>query len=702
MSYRSRFLVSVAVALFPLLWVAGVVAAEPAAGTETYRTWTDTTGKFRIEAMMVGKRPDAVQLRKRDGAEVWVPLDRLCAMDVELVKGPSAAVQNPPLRLQGVDTAEKLDKLTAKARTAKECVSLFQLFLSDPVVSEAEKTKARLRLPDWEKAAQNNSERLGGKWYRQEEIAAMQVKEASLYAEAMRFWELGDFEIASKKFADASRAYPASIRGDFRLGLLLAILSRDAESAGKHFEACVKTRQSQIDQLNPVEKVNLIAALNNLAVTKIRQREPAQALQTWQKAVGLGIPAREIAHNLAILQRLTSDQSRTRVHPRLAIHLATGERNRLEDLYSQVVTRLEGEVLRPDTGWLFMALVPETKENGQAKPNSLPPPPATAASRNADDQLRLVGSGTGFVVHPGYVLTNAHVAEDADALLIVPPADRKSQLPATPVVISPTKALDLALLSCPNLKLPPLQMAAQAPRLGAEVRLLGFPLPDELGTSLKVTRGTISALPPHEGMTGQLEEYRDYYLYDAVINPGNSGGPACNILGQVVAVNSAILLPGAVGGGYAAGVPSPATTEFIRAKIPQFGQPNAQPAVAPDSWESAIDVVGRSTVQILVLKKTEQLAARGNVQDARGRRAAWNAYEDPWCMACNGLGKVKCPERQCKNGSIGSTRQEITRLPDGSGIARNVPIRLSCDTCRGTGFVRCDFCVQGIDPMFLR
>ena len=672
--------------------------AEPTPATES-RIWTDATGKYKIDATMVTASALAVQLRKADGTLSWVPLSRLCPADVEFVRARMAARRQTLIRLEGIETAEQLEKLTAKSRTARECVSLYQLFLSDPTPSEAEKDKARARLTAWEQAAAKQTERIGGKWYEQEEMVAMRMKEATLYSEAMRLWELRDFELACRKFEEASRAFPDSIRSDFRLGLLYAILARDSKAAAQHFDACVKLRIGKIEELSPIEKVNLVAALNNLAVTKIRQREPSQALQLWQRGLGLGLAPPEVAHNLAVLTKLSSDQARMRLHPRLALVLAPAERKRLQELYVQAVQSREGEVLLPDTGWLYMGIVPEGKAQ-PAAPEAVAAPPTSRKSRETAPQLRLVASGTGFVVHPGHVLTNAHVVEDADAVQVVAPTDPKVQFPATPLAISKSPELDLALLSCPQLTTPPVSFAAETPRLGTELRLLGFPLPDELGASLKVTRGTIAALPPHEGITGDLANYRDYYLYDALINPGNSGGPACNVLGQVVAVNTAILLPSAVGGGYAAGVPAAAAMDFIRKQVPRYAAATTA-ASAADSWENAIENVGKSTVQVLIFQAADRFSIGDEFQDARRRKVNWNAYEDPWCMACNGLGKVECPMRDCKNGTVGSFRMETFTFPNGASGTHKVPFRVRCDNCNGAGLVECRCCVDGLDPLFL-
>lgn len=674
-----------------------VLSAVGAAAADA-RTWTDRTGR-QLDAEFVSFSNGIVRIKRTsDGRTFDLPLERFSDADIAFVRAQPAAGKPLPIRLDRVDTAAKLEKLAAKARTARECVSLYQLFLSDPAPAEAEKAKAKARLPHWEQLSQQQSERIGSRWYRQDEILAMRTAEAKLYAEAMRLWDLGDFDLAARKFGEASRAYPDSIRSDFRLGVLRAILGRDAKSAADHFETCIRLRMGRVEQLSQVERANLVAALNNLAVTKIRQREPTAALQQWQRAINLGLPPPEIAHNLAVLTKLASDPTRIKIHPRLAIRLTPAEQERLGEVYLQAVRSREGDVLLPKTGWLYMALVPEGKEGQPPREIVAAPTPRPLAEENAP-QLRLVGSGTGFVIHSGHVLTCAHVAQDADALQIVSPTDAKVKFPASPLAVSKARELDLAILSCPQLDAPPLPLCTNVPLLGQEVRLLGFPLPDQLGTSLKVTRGTIAGLPPHEDITGELADFHNYYLYDAVINPGNSGGPACNELGQVVAVNSAILLPGAVGGGYAAGVPAPAAVSFLQTNLPQFVP--ADPAARNDSSEHAVERVGKSTVQVLVFQAGDRLTIGDQFRTARQRKPKWNAYEDPWCLACNGVGQIACPVKECRGGWVATFRQEPFIFPDGARILRKVPDRVPCNNCGRTGFVPCRCCVQGLDPAFL-
>ena len=70
-------------------------AARPSAAGET-RTWTDRTGKFRVEAEFVAEEEGTVTLRKEDGEEIEVPLDKLSAADQRAIKEAKAALEENP------------------------------------------------------------------------------------------------------------------------------------------------------------------------------------------------------------------------------------------------------------------------------------------------------------------------------------------------------------------------------------------------------------------------------------------------------------------------------------------------------------------------------------------------------------------------------------------------------------------------------
>ena len=166
---------------------------------------------------------------------------------------------------------------------------------------------------------------------------------------------------------------------------------------------------------------------------------------------------------------------------------------------------------------------------------------------NAPQERMPVALGSGFIIDPeGYVVTNNHVIEQADAIIVR--LDNGVELEATVVGIDPKT--DIALLKVEaDEPLPYVSFGdSNAVRVGDWVLAIGNPF----GFGNSVTAGIISA----RQRDIQSGPYDDYLQTDAPINRGNSGGPLFNMDGEVVGVNTAIYSPsgGSVGIGFA--VPS--------------------------------------------------------------------------------------------------------------------------------------------------
>src|SRR5690606_19557286 len=152
------------------------------------------------------------------------------------------------------------------------------------------------------------------------------------------------------------------------------------------------------------------------------------------------------------------------------------------------------------------------------------------------------GSGSGFVIQGGYIVTNNHVVDNAKRMTVVLEDGR--ELTATLVGTDPKTDLAVIKVEGDNLP-PPLQWGdSDRARPGSDVFAVGSPF----GLGNTVTAGIVSA------RSRQLSgSYDDYIQVDAPINQGNSGGPLFDAHGQVIGVNSAIYSPtgGNVGIGFA-------------------------------------------------------------------------------------------------------------------------------------------------------
>lgn len=139
--------------------------------------------------------------------------------------------------------------------------------------------------------------------------------------------------------------------------------------------------------------------------------------------------------------------------------------------------------------------------------------------------------GSGFIVSAdGYVLTNNHVVENADEI-VVRLNDRR-ELPATLIGTDPRS--DIAVLKIENGDDLPVVKTGRSKdlKVGEWVFAIGSPF----GFDYTVTAGIISAL----GRSLPSENYIPFIQTDVAINPGNSGGPLFNLDGEVIGINSQI------------------------------------------------------------------------------------------------------------------------------------------------------------------
>ncbi|WP_213959560.1 MULTISPECIES: DegQ family serine endoprotease [unclassified Variovorax] len=145
-----------------------------------------------------------------------------------------------------------------------------------------------------------------------------------------------------------------------------------------------------------------------------------------------------------------------------------------------------------------------------------------------EERERPRGVGSGFILTgDGYVMTNAHVVEDASEVLVT--LTDKREFKAR--IVGADKRTDVAVVKIEATGLPAVKIGdISRLRVGEWVMAIGSPF----GLENTVTAGIVSAKQRDTG------DYLPFIQTDVAINPGNSGGPLINMRGEVVGINSQI------------------------------------------------------------------------------------------------------------------------------------------------------------------
>ena len=161
-------------------------------------------------------------------------------------------------------------------------------------------------------------------------------------------------------------------------------------------------------------------------------------------------------------------------------------------------------------------------------PPNMPRAPRQERNQPDADDEQPRGVGSGFILTAdGFVMTNAHVVEGADEVIVT--LTDKREFKAR--IIGADKRTDVAVVKIEAVGLPAVKLGdVSRLKVGEWVMAIGSPF----GLENTVTAGIVSAKQRDTG------DYLSFIQTDVAINPGNSGGPLINMRGEVVGINSQI------------------------------------------------------------------------------------------------------------------------------------------------------------------
>ncbi len=553
--------------------------------------------------------------------------------------GPSTP-DTAPRGVEPGPVPEEINAIEADAlacRTAAEAVQVYKIYLADKKLPVAQRKAAEARLAVWLTYAEEKRRRLGKRWVTEEEYDDIQKQTERLIEHSFELWRLNDRQLCKDELMRASRLNPESGKADFIIGLIYSLVANNDAKAAEHFAEVIE------------REPNNAYAYNNLAVSEIFVRRYGAAARHFKRALDIMPDLQDVCDNLGVAIGSGATTTRFRLPDRNAQEINELYRWAIHDLH--LAPYDPGKFSRGPGGGpggpgggpgggggppgdgdgLAGGATPGGPGGYPGAPGGGPGGPGGGGgpggagggsgrgilaftvllpngrrwdTRNRTDGNALldepeedtvvsISSGTGFVIAPGWILTNKHVIDDANEFVIHDPANKDRQLVAT--VVASLENPDVALLRCEDLAAEPLGVAAKMPRSGTDIMALGYPAGGALGMEVKNTKGSvISAADP------QLDGGN--FLHSAQTNPGNSGGPIVDETGAVVGVVVAIVRTSAVGNAYSVGIPIERVWPFIREHVEDI-----EPVSGGETlkWPDVSDRCSAGTVMILAKNKKE-------------------------------------------------------------------------------------------------
>ena len=255
------------------------------------------------------------------------------------------------------------------------------------------------------------------------------------------------------------------------------------------------------------------------------------------------------------------------------------------ETYRKETSELSMQVYKMETyaGWAEVTVCPIAKSK---------PVYQSSDSNQSNKSDTTYAAGTGWQISKYHLITANHVIENVDSIFVsVKEGDVREA-----TIIASDSSNDLALIKVKTpLTTTPLALAAKQSKLGSKVAVIGYPLPDILGSKLQATSGEISSL------TGLGNDIR-FYQISAAVQSGNSGGPLLNQQGEVIGVISSKLNDANMlkeRGELPQNVNFAVKSSYIRALIESAGIAQYKTAKKSTGIEDAIDNAKNSVYQII-------------------------------------------------------------------------------------------------------
>jgi len=519
-------------------------------------------------------------------------------------------------------------------KEAPAAIEMLSEVLAAQNLNAEQKSRVEKELAIYTEYSKKGMVKLGSSWVPIADAAEATAKADQYIQEGIALIMSGDLINARSRFEEASNRDQNGLRADFILAMLHSPLGDyDPMESKDHFKEMLS------------RSPKLPCAMNNRALILVRLGEGhyREALDIWKKLDELEPGSPIVLNNV---RKLVEDMHTGRLVP------TNAEKKAIEKFYKTLLIASPDMADDEPKGWQYANL----------------PLPGSEEKRTQFDQTAvpaLSGTGSAFVVHPGYAVTALHLVRDANRVTIEFP----DQEPVDTVIEKVSEVYDLAILKMPNVDIPPLPVNPSPLRPDAMATQFGFPSKADAVTMRQVKYSAASAPDDSDFLVFQTPPIREL-----------RGGPLCDTSGNVIGIATSI---GAMDGGQTMAIPVIHLISLMEKHIPAYSS-------------------SRKTEKVLLeaqVVESHHSPSIGRVEVYRkfhnfgiGRSTAPTYALDTKSSCCGDTGKVRCPAKGCNKGIVSVKKKVVVgNDPIAGAITGAKVFETNCPICNGTGQVNCRF-----------
>jgi len=545
-----------------------------------------------------------------------------------------------------IDSVIRRVRIMPRSQQAIEVLENLMAVGQQENVSQEQNARILDELKKFREYRDKNLVRHGTTWIDDAEARRREAEADQEIELGVGFLKAQNYNEARDCFLRASATDRSGVRADFILGILNTPLSPQKAADPIEWKAFFAKAEDHFKQARS-RSPSPGAHLNNLALVHLRQGDLKEAIKLWKELNSLEPDSPIVLHNVTeLIEQMKLGR----------ISLGKTEVTNIQRFFAEL--NLGGDPqLRPahSRGWWYDNLTLSHEEESRTRFDD------TAVDVEAH-------TGSGFVVHPGYLLTAAHLVADANSVRVEFRGGRTSD--AKILVVSSIN--DVALLKLEDGRVPALGSSAMMP-VGS-VTQFGYPTV-RFGKPKAQKRVIQPSLLPNTSQYAELAQFQ------GVSNPGYCGGPICDSFGNVIGVATTL---GTQDKGLTPVVPMSAAISFVESHVPEFKvmRKTLKVKLSESEIESA---VSPSVGLVRVTKRYHNFGF--------GKAAQPTHAVDLLPSCCIGTGLVECDTKGCRKGtvSVRVTRKIGVNPVTGKDMVSTKNEEQECQRCQGTGLIRCPF-----------